>query len=140
MRRRKNNKIYVLIVILLVLTIGFAALSTTLKINGAAIINKNTWSIYWNNVHNEKGITPSSGPTIGNDQEPNTLVTFTVDLDQPGDYYEFDIDAVNAGTIDAKVSLITKTDIPNAYKDVIDYKVTYENLAPIKIGDRLDFV
>lgn len=138
MRRRKNNKIYVLIIILLVLTIGFAALSTTLKINGAAIINKNTWSIYWNNVHNEKGITPASGPTIGNDQEPNTLVTFTVNLNQPGDYYEFDIDAVNAGTIDAKVSLINKTDIPDAYKDIIEYKVTYENLAPIKVGDRLD--
>ena len=55
MRRRKNNKIYSLIIILLILTIGFAALSTTLKINGNAIISKNTWSIYWNNIERKKG-------------------------------------------------------------------------------------
>lgn len=140
MRRRKNNKIYLLIIVLLILTIGFAALSTTLKINGNALILKNTWSIYWDNIHNQQGATPSAGPTIGADEndEPATLVTFTVDLDKPGDYYEFLVDAVNDGTIDAQVQLVNKSDIPAAYRDVITYNVTYENYAAINKEDRID--
>ena len=139
-RRRKTNKIYALILILLVVSLGFATLSTTLKINGTSTLNKNTWNIYWDNIANKKGVTPQIEPEIIEDENhnQNTKLTMTVDLSLPGDFYEFTVDAVNAGTIDAKVDVVSKSTIPNAYKDVIEYNVTYENLAPIKEGDRLD--
>ena len=49
-RRRKTNKIYALILILLVVSLGFATLSTTLKINGTAGIKSSQWDIHWENV------------------------------------------------------------------------------------------
>ena len=139
-RRRKSTKIYILILILFAVSLGFATLSTTLKINGTSTLNKNTWSIYWDNIANKKGVTPQIEPEIIEDENhnQNTKLTMTVDLSLPGDFYEFTVDAVNAGTIDAKVDVVSKSTIPNAYKDVIEYNVTYENLAPIKEGDRLD--
>ena len=138
--RRNDNKYIILLLVLFTVSIGYAALSTTLKINGTMFLTKNTWNVKWNNIANQKGITPKTGPTIGEDENHNadTLVKFGLDLTTPGDYFEFTVDAVNTGTIDAKVNTINKNGIPDAYKDVIDYKVTYENLAPIKVGDRLD--
>lgn len=138
--RRNDNKYIILLLVLFTVSIGYAALSTTLKINGTTFLTKNTWNVKWNNIANQKGITPKTEPTIGEDENHNTdtLVTFGLDLTTPGDYFEFTVDAVNTGTIDAKVNTINKNGIPDAYKDVIDYKVTYENLAPIKVGDRLD--
>ena len=68
-RRRKTNKIYALILILLVVSLGFATLSTTLKINGTSTLNKNTWNIYWDNIANKKGVTPQIEPEIIEDVE-----------------------------------------------------------------------
>jgi len=111
MKNKKTRKYLWLIILLLAVSIGYAALATTLKINGTTKINKNLWSVYWDNIDNEDGVTPTSGPTIGNDtvNGTNTKVTYTVDLNTPGDYYEFTVDAVNAGTLDAMVTAKTTT-------------------------------
>ena len=111
MKNKKTRKYLWLIILFLAVSIGYAALATTLKINGTTKINKNLWSVYWANIDNEDGVTPTSGPTIGNDtvNGTNTKVTYTVDLNTPGDYYEFTVDAVNAGTLDAMVTAKTTT-------------------------------
>ena len=46
MKNRKKNRILLLLILLLAVTIGFALLSTTLKINGISGIKKNTWDIH----------------------------------------------------------------------------------------------
>ena len=67
MRNKKKNKIFLLIILLLAISIGFAALSTTLKINCSAVITKNTWNIYWDNIANQSGVTPTIAPSISNE-------------------------------------------------------------------------
>ena len=115
-RYKKRNRILFLIIMLLGLTIGYAALSTTLKIDGLTTISKNTWSVYWNNpVVNPKSVTPTNIPVIGKEEndEDNTLVTWSTRLTKPGDFYEFTVDAVNAGSIDAMITNIETTVTPS---------------------------
>ena len=128
-RNKRKNRILFLFLILLGLSIGFAALSTTLNIEGQTIISKNTWSVYWDNaVVNPESVTPNNVPVIskqGNDRE-NTSVTWTVNLAKPGDFYEFTVDAVNAGTINAMITSINTT-VPQNLPEYIKYSVTYDD-------------
>ena len=149
MRNKKRERISVLLLILLGLSIGFAALATTLKINGTTIITKNTWNVYWDNIDNEDGVTPTS-IDIDDEDENNkdNIVTFSVTLDKPGDYFEFTVDAVNAGTIDAEVltiekkyndTLIPEVEDPNnrVVPAYLKYEVKYADGTEITAGDKL---
>lgn len=130
MKRRKSNKYLILFVLLLGITMGYAAISTTLKINGTVGVNKNTWNIYWDNAVVTSSNTSQAIPTIGQDQgEPlNTKVSWQTTFALPGDYYEFTVDAVNAGTVDAMITNISSkvngSDI-STLPDYIKYTVTY---------------
>ena len=107
-KRNKFGKTFLLIILLLGVSIGFAALTTTLKINGTATINKNTWDVHWANVGNiqkSSAVTETVVATV--DQNDTTKVNFTVALNEPGDFYEFQVDAVNAGTLNAMVNLVS---------------------------------
>ena len=107
-KRDKINKIFALVLILLGITIGYAALSTTLKINGTTNIGKNTWDVYWDNLGN---ISKSSSTTVVKgaqiDEHDDEKIDFEIKLNEPGDYYEFQVDAVNNGTLDAMTSLVS---------------------------------
>lgn len=106
MKYKKKKRVYILLLILLSITLGYALISTTLKINGIANVSKHTWKVYWQNITNESGEQPVSGPTIGNDENnnANTVITFSVQLNDVGDFYEFYVDAVNEGDLNAKVA------------------------------------
>ena len=149
MRNKKKSQISVLLLILLGLSIGFAALATTLKINGSTTITKNTWNIYWDNIANQDGVTPTTSEIVSEDaNHPNNIVTFEVTFDKPGDYYEFTVDAVNAGTLDAEILSIEKkyndTVIPEeedpehrVVPAYLKYEVTYADGSAIAIGNKL---
>ena len=103
---RKGKKRIVLLLILVVgISIGYAALANTIKINGTSVVKGANWNIYWDNVNVDSGsvsganviTTPTTTGTT------TTEVEFSVVLPEPGDYYEFTIDAVNAGSIDAMI-------------------------------------
>lgn len=126
MNNKKKNKFLVLIILLLGITIGYAALSTTLKINGTANVSKNTWNVYWDNPEVTEGSVTTNVPVIGEDQNDseNTKVTWTTTLNVPGDFYEFTVDAVNGGTIDAMITNIEQTitpELPNYVKFTVTY-------------------
>jgi len=112
--RKRKNTIMVLLILVLGITIGFAALATTLKINGTASITKQTWSVYWGEPTVKEGSVSTTAPTRGADSgDPaNTKLTWNVTLNMPGDFYEFEVDAVNAGTIDAMITDIENTVTP----------------------------
>lgn len=104
MRNKKKNRIILLLIILLGISIGFASLATTLKINGTVNITKNEWKIYFANVGNAAGVDATlPEPTDDSTEGEDTVLTWNVSFEKPGDFYEFQVDAVNAGTIDAKI-------------------------------------
>ncbi len=136
MRRRKKSLIGIVILIVLFLGIGYAYLTTTLSINGTTDVDANTWNVYWNNVQVSDGSVTGSqvtqAPTIDTNK---TTVSFQVRLSKPGDYYEFTVDAVNAGTLDAMIENINKTtNIPN----YLNYMVTYDDGITIKQNQLLN--
>ena len=127
MRIDKDNIKIILILLVVCLGIGYSYLNTELNINGTANINSANWSVYWNNVQVESGSVTAPTPTIDSDK---TTVSYTVTLEKPGDYYEFTVDAVNGGTIDAMIDTIdsklngaTITTLP----DYLKYTVTYSD-------------
>ena len=101
-RNKKKSRQLALLLILLGITVGFALLSTTLKINGTAGIKSNQWDIHWENVqvNNESTVTADTPVIDGN----RTKVTYEVNLELPGDFYEFTVDAKNDGSINGKIT------------------------------------
>ena len=103
MNKKKKKRISALI-LLLAITVGYALLSTTLKINGIAGIKSNTWDIHFENVvaNNESTVTAEL-PSITDNA---TKVSYEVELSLPGDFYEFTVDAVNEGSINGIIEKI----------------------------------
>ena len=137
MKIDKDNIKIILILLVVALGIGYSYLNTNLNINGTANINSANWNVYWNNVQVKSGSVDATTPAIDTDK---TTVTFNVTLTKPGDYYEFTVDAVNAGTLDAmidtmdsKLNGVTIEELP-AY---LDYGVTYADDTTIDVDQLL---
>ena len=92
-RSKRNNIIPILVILLLGITLGYAYLNTTLNINGTTNITSANWSIYWDNIvfgtNNTTDVTTPATISSG-----LTEVTFNVNFKEPGDTYEFTVDAV----------------------------------------------
>ena len=103
-KKRKNTyKIFFLI--LVGMTVGFAAINTTLQLIGTLNISKTTWNIHWENPTKTGGV--SATKEVALKENDNTTVEYQVKLTNPGDYYEFTVDAKNSGTIDGMITGIS---------------------------------
>ena len=140
--KKKVNTILLFIILLLV-TIGFAFLSTTLFIKGTSRISANTWNIHWDNtsVVVSNGSVSGDSPTVDGDNY-NT-VTFTANLELPGEFYEFTVDAINEGTINGEIKAISNLvydatgENEETLPDYIKYSVTYDDDTEPAEGDVL---
>ena len=115
----------VLIILLLSISLGYALLSTNLNIVGTTVVKDNKWDIYFDNVQVKSGSVTASTPAI---DTAKTTVSYSVNLNLPGDYFEFTVDAKNAGTIDGMISAISNklngTEI-NTLPNYLEYSVSY---------------
>ena len=137
MIRVKNKKTHVfMLVLLLILGIGFAALAATLKINGTITIDSAKWDVHFENVEVVQGsVTATTVPV--SDNTTTTEMTYAVDFTQPGDFYEFTVYIANDGTIDAMVNLVTNKvyaadgETEKQLPAYLKSTVTYDDGAPI---------
>ena len=128
MRKRKSNFMKILVFLLLCIGIGYAALMTDLSINGVANVTHSSWDIHFDNlvVNQESTATVDQAANI----DTATSISYEVTLSKPGDFYEFNVDVVNEGTIDAMIESVSSklnnveiTTLPN----YLEYSVTYED-------------
>lgn len=136
--RRKVNKplLYFVFFVFASVTVGYAALSTTLSITGKGTLSKNSWDIHFENlviVDNGASVV-TTAPTI---DSTKTKVSFNITLSKPGDAYEFTVDAVNKGTIDAMLSEFSATSLTADQQKYLTYTVTYGDGATISTKDYL---
>ena len=132
--RKRLNK-YFLLILLLGVTVGFALLSTTLKINGTAGIKSNTWNIHWDDtsINVTEGSITAEIPEVSTDESTKDTVSFDVELELPGDFYEFTVDAINEGTIDGELQLAQNwityksNDTATTLPEYMDFDVTYDD-------------
>ena len=119
--------------LLLVIGIGYAALSANLKIAGTSGVKSNKWIIYFDRIQNESGVVSTETKITDDKQE----VDFNITLNEPGDYYEFDVDTVNDGTIDAMIDSVEFGELDDSVKDLVTFDVTYKDGTEIKKCDTL---
>jgi len=118
----KNRKIVFIILLIMIISIGFSVISATLSITGNSTIARNTWDVHFENVQVKSGSVTSPTPVISNN---DTQVTYNVTLNMPGDYYEFTVDAVNEGTIDAMIQTFSNTGLTEAQEKYLSYSIKY---------------
>ena len=137
MSRKKRKRTYTLfIVVVLCITIGYAYLYTQLTINGTSKISKASWSVYWDNIQfGANNITNVTIPaTI---QTGKTAIVFKIRLHEPGDTYEFTVDAKNDGSVNAMVNVVSSGvyasngTTPRNLPDYLEYTITYSDGLPI---------
>lgn len=128
MRRKEKffSKKFLLIGLFILLiagiSIGYAALQTTLSINGTTKINKVGWDIHFENIQvAENSVNNGSAIINAND---STEVTYNVTLSEPGEFYEFSVDIKNAGTLPAKLESITNPGLTDEEDVYANYTVT----------------
>jgi len=129
--RKRRDYLGILLLLVVGLSVGYALLRTNLTINGTSKIKGNTWDIHFENLVVSTGsVELSTGDVAAAIGSNTTEVSYTVTLSQPGDFYEFTVDAVNAGSIDGMVESVTSklndaviTTLP-AY---LDYSVSYSD-------------
>ena len=136
---RKNFRIGLFALIIVFVSIGYAILTSNLKINGNSAVKSASWIIHWDSVEVKEGSVTGDNvikaATIVDSKK--TLVEYSIVLSKPGDYYEFTVDAVNEGTINAMVNYIANTGLTEAQKKYIQYSVTYDDGTSLRLRDRL---
>ena len=137
MRRRKNNKNFILVLLLVIVggLVGYAALRTNLTINGETTVAKNTWSVKFTTITEVKNDgTIVTNPTVTGD----TALTFAEKLNTPGDEYIFTVKVENQGTIDAMLSANPTLSGLEDMSSYLEYSVTYKDGVAVEKGNLLE--
>ena len=129
----KDNKLALLLVLLMSIGIGYASLTTTLSINGTTNVATNSWNIYFANLQiNNGSVAGNPDATLSGN---SMSIIYGGELVHPGDYYEFTVDVVNEGSLPGKVSIVGLTGNNTEY---LSTSYTYSNGKPINLGDILN--
>lgn len=104
------------------LTIAYAALSITLNITGTAGVSASNWDIHLENAVVNSNSSITNLPVVN-----GSTASFSIELNKPGDFYEFTVDIVNAGSIDAVISSISKSGLTADQEKYLNYTITYQN-------------
>lgn len=128
--KKKNIIIFLLI---LSISIGFAVLSSTLSIGSNITLADASFDVHFDNVEKVSSSIENDTYTY---QANNTVLNFNVSLDKPGDYIDYKLYVVNAGTIDAVLDTFNVT-IPSEVQNYLNYSLTYYNGTNPTSGDLL---
>ena len=128
-RREKALVVVVLLIVVAGLTIAFAALSTTLNINGTAYLDAAKWGIRFENLSSPTkiGSATTTGTAKIEEAKSAEISNINVNLSTPGDKVVYTVDLVNEGTINAKIDKIEKTQLTSEQQRYLTFKVTDQN-------------
>ena len=135
MKNKRNKITFLILGLLLFISIGYATLSTILKINSTIGVGKASFDIHFDNVAevpNKAEI--NTAAYITNDEK--TEIDFDVFLPRIDDNYIFTTDIVNEGSIPGKITSIELNGLTESQKKIIKYKVYYTiSKKTVAIGD-----
>jgi hypothetical protein len=116
-----------LVVGVLGLGVAFAAMSTTLQINGNAKIESASWKIIWQNAScTATGEASFTAPAISTGATEDDTLAITPAFKSNGDVVTCTFEAKNDGTINAKLGTIVDS-ITNLTSNNITAVLTYNN-------------
>ena len=124
-----QNKYYLIgaisILLLLIISLGTAALRSTLSLVGTTRINENSWILYFDHVHDEQfpdNITPDRKAIIVD--QAKTRIEFTIDL-KPGEEYQYTVDMINDGSQAAMIDAVRKTELTGDQLKYLEFDIFY---------------
>ena len=141
MKIKNNNHLglfIIMLVILICISIGYSVMNRILTISGNSEVKRNTWDLHFENIKVKDGsVVAIKEPTIDNS---NLSIDFNFMLNLPGDFYEFTVDVVNDGTIDAMIQSVSKTpELTDSQKKYINYIIEYQNGEQITMNQLVPF-
>jgi hypothetical protein len=111
MFKRKNIILLVLLILVTGMSVGYAALSQLIRINGTANITAE-WNVKIAGITQKSLIgATADAPVVDLD---SLTATFVVDLQYPGATAVYEIDVQNAGTIDARLASVSGIEVANS--------------------------
>ena len=125
---RKEKKLQILIIVIMSIvvagmSIGFAAYSQSLSITSTMNVQPSVWKVKFD-TESTTGCNEASGTgTISNVSLEDSTISFDADLNQIGDYVEYNACIINSGTIDAELTSIIMPSLTEAQKKYI--KIDY---------------
>lgn len=123
-RKKLSLFLFLIIICVFTLTIAYSALNAILTIQGNAEVIASTWDIHLENPRVESGSVTKNLPEI----KTSTRLEFETTLNMPGDYYEFTVDVVNGGDIDAMIeNVILTPELSEEQSKFLNYYVSYQN-------------
>ena len=139
-RRKRNSglifSVLILAVFILSGAIGYSYLRETLTVDGNTDVYSSNWNIHFKsesfNVLENSGIVLQN-PTFTDNE---TKLNFGINLDKPGNKYEFTVDIKNDGSIDGKLAKIEIDGLDNT-SNYLDYSITYDDGVEIHQNDAL---
>ncbi|MBQ9012300.1 MAG: leucine-rich repeat domain-containing protein [Bacilli bacterium] len=127
-RKIKAMAVMALFLCILGVTIAFAALSGTLKINGSGKMDTAKWDIRFKNIssvvlkgkakENEVATISEDGAEINN---------ISINLSQPGDEASYQVDLANDGDINAEISNFNIPELSEEQQKRLEFKVIYKD-------------
>lgn len=105
-------------------------------ISNVSNANDVRWNVYFDNIEVTQG-------SVSAEQEATIIgssrseITYDVTLGLPGDFYEFTVDIVNDGTVDAMIDQVGINRLTEAQKKYMTYGVTYSDGMEVKENDLL---
>ena len=143
MEKERSVKLLIISILFMLiagLTVAFAALSTTLNINGTAYLDAAKWGIRFENLSSPTkiGSATITGTAKIEETKSAEITDMNVSLSIPGDKVVYTVDLVNKGTINAKIDNIEKTVLTQEQQRYLTFKVTDKNGYEIKQGDILE--
>ena len=135
----KRRISFIVLILLLLISVGYATLSTILKVNGTTNLAEVSYLVIFDNVRlSGNNIHPTDTATIdGNDR---TKMNFNLNLENPDDYFVIDFNMVNVGTLIAK---LTKIDLGISDPDMmnlVNIEILDENDQPLEEGLIIHFL
>ena len=115
--------IILLSVAFVIMSVGFAAYSQRLDINGTAVAKKASWNVRFKT---DSYLLSEGSVSATTNNLTATTMTYNVTLN-PGEFYEFTVDIENAGTFDANLKALTMSELTTEQKEFIKYTVTYDS-------------
>ena len=139
-RREKALVVVVLLVVIAGLTVAFAALSSSLNINGTAYLDAAKWGIRFENLSSPTrvGKATTTGTAKIEETKSASITGMNVNLSIPGDKIVYTVNLVNKGTINAKIDNIEKTVLTEEQQRYLTFKVTDKNGDEVREGDILE--
>lgn len=106
------------------------------SVKAAPIENNPDWNVHFENIQIKEGsVTATTAPTINTS---STEITYGINLDAPGQFYEFTVDVKNSGSINAMLDDVLGTSLTAEQQKYLSYSATYNNGASLNKNDKLD--